>query len=73
MPRAIDIEGCTGCGHHTPAHIRCLCCQQAVCRDCAHIEAGAVWCAACADDAWDFTHPPVLPTESRAEEEALPW
>lgn len=47
----MDVEACTDCDGLTPTSTRCGCCQRVLCRECATVEAGAVWCAACLDDA----------------------
>jgi hypothetical protein len=57
----LNVEGCGGCGQLVPDTLRCCACHAALCRECARVRAGAVWCPECDDDSWEWFDEPTVP------------
>ncbi len=52
--RDVEIEACGTCDRLISVTTRCACCERPVCRSCARVNAGVVWCEECHDNAWDM-------------------
>ena len=46
------VEACTNCKRQKFIRTHCDCCKGPLCNGCAHVEAGAIWCGDCLDEAY---------------------